>query len=285
LVVSNAATQDKAPLYYTFELSGDEGFTEMIAEVQAVPQGENGRTSWQVPDALSEGLHFWRARAQAGYVKSLYCDVAAFKVIQTQVTPDPEPAPGGGVASVSDPLTDGTSVGEVHGGKFTSQGWKVTDKSDFIRYEIQPLESGFVEWENLGFRPANPGIDQYMLFGMWDPTSGDYRTNPFRVHIQKLDAHHNPPYVRLRWIVGGEQHDVGYQFEDWDPEQVYQWRLEWGPSGSTNEVRVFLNGQLIIEQTYRKHYSPNVHWVELGIGERVESIVGTTYANVRIGSQ
>jgi hypothetical protein len=89
----------------------------------------------------------------------------------------------------------------------------------------------------------------------------------------------------LRWISGGEQHDTGYQFEAWDPEQVYQWRLEWGPGASANEVRVYLDGQLIIERTYRKRYSPDVHWVELGIAERVESIVGTIYANVRIGSQ
>jgi hypothetical protein len=284
LVVTNALTQDKAPLYYTFELSGDEGFTEMIAEAQAVPQGEDGSTSWQVPDPLSEGSYFWRARAQAGYVKSPYSDVALFKVIQPQVTPDPEPAPGGGVASVSDPLTDGTSVGDVNGGEFTSKGWKVRHKSDFIRYEIQPLESGFVEWENLGLRPANPG-GQYMLFGMWDPTRGVYRTNPFRVHIQKLDSNHNRPYVRLRWIAGGEQHDGGYDFEDWDPEQVYQWRLEWGPNGDANEVRVFLNGQLIVQMTYEKRYSPDVHWVELGIAERAESIVGTIYTNLRIGSR
>jgi hypothetical protein len=199
------------------------------------------------------------------------------------VTPEAGPEPGGGVASIFDPLTDGLSVGDVHGGKFTPQGWKVTHKSDFIRYEIEPSKSGFIEWENLGFRPANPNHDQYMLLGMWDPTRGDYRANPFRVHVQKLDPNHNRPYVRLRWIANGEQHDEGYHFEAWDPEQVYQWRLEWEPSGSSNEARVFLNGQLIIQVTYKRVYSPGVLWVELGIAERAESIVGTIYANVRIG--
>jgi hypothetical protein len=140
-----------------------------------------------------------------------------------------------------------------------------------------------VEWETSGLRPANPNHDQYMLLGMWDPTRGDYRANPFRVHVQKLDSNHNRPYVRLRWIANGEQHDEGYHYEAWEPDHVYQWRLEWGPSGGSNKARIYLDGQLIIEATYRRDFLPGVLWLELGIAARSESIVGTTYANVRVG--
>jgi hypothetical protein len=284
LVVANALTEDKAPLYYTFELSKDQNFGELIASAQGIPQG-NRRTSWQVPEPLTEGRYYWRSRAQAGYVKSPFSAVAAFTIIQVVTTPEPVPGPepGGGVATLFDPLTDGTSVGDVHGGEFTSQGWRVKSKSDFIRYEIEPSRSGFVEWETAGLRPSNPNHDQYMLLGMWDPTRGDYRANPFRVHVQKLDSNHNRPYVRLRWIANGEQHDEGYHYEDWEPDRVYSWRLEWGPSGGSNKARIYLDGQLIIEATYRRDYLPGALWLELGIAERTESIVGTIYSNVRVG--
>jgi hypothetical protein len=32
----------------------------------------------------------------------------------------------------------------------SSQGWKVITKSDYIRYEMQPISGGFVSWENTG---------------------------------------------------------------------------------------------------------------------------------------
>jgi hypothetical protein len=70
---------------------------------------------------------------------------------------------------------------------------------------------------------------------------------------------------------------------DWDPSQTYQWRIEWGPSGDSNEARVYLDGNVIIRATYRRAYKPSVHWVELGIQSRAESVVGAVYSNVRIG--
>ena len=77
-----------------------------------------------------------------------------------------------------DPLTNGRSVGEVHGGRFNSVGWMVTSRGDFIRYVVPTISSGFVEWENLGLHRTNPAPDLYTLFGMWDPSKGDYRDNP-----------------------------------------------------------------------------------------------------------
>jgi hypothetical protein len=59
--------------------------------------------------------------------------------------------------------------------------------------------------------------------------------------------------------------------------------LEWGPEGNAQTVRVLLNDQVIIESAYTRSYSPNMHYVELGIAERAESIVGAVYANLRIG--
>jgi hypothetical protein len=142
-----------------------------------------------------------------------------------------------------------------------------------------------VEWNNTGFYPRNGADDNYILFGMWDPSRGDYRANPFRVHIQKLDDRHNPPYVRLRWIANGEQHDKGYDFTDWQPNRVYEWRIDWGPDGGSHAARVYLNGQQIIEIRYTNAYRPETQWIELGVAERHESVVGAVYSNFRVGSR
>jgi hypothetical protein len=43
----------------------------------------------------------------------------------------------------------------------------------------------------------------------------------------KLDTP-QPPYIRLRWIANGEQHDKGYNFMD-EAGTVYRWRSSGGP--------------------------------------------------------
>jgi hypothetical protein len=176
-------------------------------------------------------------------------------------------------------------MGQVNGGMFTRYGWQMMSKHDFIRYQVPPIESGYVEWTNVNLSPRNSSADTYILFGMWDPSLGDYRDNPFRVHIQKLDDNHNRPYVRLRWIANGEQHDKGFNFMDWDPRSVYEWRIDWGPGGGRNAVRVYLNGQLIIEVRYTEYYRPQTHWIELGVAERHESCVGAIFSNFRVGTR
>lgn len=197
----------------------------------------------------------------------------------------PEPStPSANGATVVDPLTNGTSVGEVSGGRFTNAGWQVTHRGNFIRYRVQPMTAGFVEWENLNLTPRNPQRDLFTIMGMWDPSRGAYRENPFRVHIRKLDTQgHNPPYVRMRFISNGDQHDVGWDFLDWNPSHPYQWRLQWGPGAGGNEARVFLDGQLILRTGYGPAYRPEQHWIELGVEERAETIVGMVFRNLRIG--
>jgi len=290
LVVSNATTEDQAPLTYSFEVGTDSGFEEIVILATGISQGTDGHTSWQVSETLESRKYFWRSRARSGMVKSPYSAVADFtvKAVATPPPPPPPPpplpTPPAGV-TVFDPLTGGSSVGEVQGGVFEAQGWRVTGKSDFIRYVISTLSSGYATWETRGLNPMNNRPEHYMLFGMWDPSRGEYRTNPFRVHIRKLDTRHNHPYIRLRWISGGEEHNTGYDFMNWNPQHAYQWSIEWGPESGSHMVRVSLDGQVIIEQRYSKSYRPHVHWVELGNSERHESIVGAIYANLQIGAR
>jgi len=281
LTVGNASTQADSSITYTFDVATDSDFTQMVASAAGVQQGSNGQTSWKVTEELVPGRYFWRSKARAGLFKSPFSSVADFTVVEAA----PEPVPTDGNTEVFDPLTNGFTIGKKRGGQFTPRGWKVTDRSDYIRYEVKPVASGFVEWDNLGLRPDNLAHNHFMLFGMWDPSRGDYRVNPFRVHLQKLDDRHLPPYIRLRWIANREEHDEGYNFQNWDPEKTYHWRIEWGPGEGSNVARVLLNGQVIIRQPYYRTYKPEVWWVELGIAERQETVVGAIFSNLQIGKR
>ncbi len=279
LTVENA-TSLSGPLTYEFQVSTNDSFGDVVAEVQSQPPGSSGTTSWQVEPALPASRYFWRGRGVSAAGAGPYSPISDFAIVSGIPTPSPPPSSG----EIFDPLTNGSSRGQVSGGRFTSSGWQVTSRGDFIRYVVTPIRSGFVEWENIGLTRRNPQPDLFSLFGMWDPTRGDYRENPYRVHVRKLDTNgHNPPYLRLRFISNGDQRDAGYDFLDWDSSRVYRFRVEWGPSGSGNEARVLLDNRVVIRTGYGPAYRPAEHWIELGIEERAESIVGVVYRNVVIG--
>jgi hypothetical protein len=283
LTIRNAVADDGSTPTHEFDVAFDAAFQNLVAraiEIDPDP-GNPGTSSWEVSPSLGGGQYFWRARGVGSRGPGPYTPTSSFNV----GSGGPGPPPPSGNALISDPLTNGQTVGELGGGRFLSSGWQVTARGDFIRYRIPTIESGFVEWENRGLSSFNPAPDLFSIFGMWDPTRGDYRENPFRVHIRKLDTQgHNPPWVRLRFISNGDQRDVGWDFLAWDPTRFYQWRIEWGPSGSGgNEARVLVDGTVVIRTGYGPAYRPEEHWVELGVEERAESIVGLVYRNVRIG--
>jgi hypothetical protein len=252
----------------------------LVAQSPQVPEGTGGSTAWKVEPSLAAGPHYWRVRARSGSVESSFSATATFTIGTTGGPTTPPPPPSGTI--LSDPLTGG-SLGEVSGGQFTSGGWQVTSPADYIRYEVTTLSSGWVEFSTSGLRESNAADDQFMLFGMWDPSAGPFRENPFRVNLQKLHPPHNKPYLRVRWISDGEQHDEGSNFYAWESSRRYRWRVEWGPEGGGNRARVLLDGQELITIHYDRTYAPDVHFIELGIAERGESVVGAKYSNVQIG--
>lgn len=289
LTVLNSASSSNGGRTYLFQVSSDSAFTALEAQSGQVPEGGNGSTSWELDRELSSGRHFWRARSRTGSQDSAFSPPAELTIDPSGSgggggPPPPGPPPPSAGSIVSDPLIGG-SIGQVSGGQFTGRGWQVTSSANFIRYEVPPLANGWVEFDISGLREINSSPDQFMLFGMWDPSAGPYRANPFRVHLQKLHPNpHNPPYFRLRWIANGEQHDEGTNFLDWNPGTTYRVRIEWGSSGGGNTVRVFLDGTPMIQVNYNRAYRPNVLYVELGIAERGESVVGATYSNLQIGN-
>ena len=277
LIVSNANVSNGSTPTYTFQVATDAGFATIVAQQSGVAQG-NGQTSWQVTVELQAGEYFWRARASAAGVQGPFSPNGSFSV--GGVVPS-------GQVVLFDPLTNGSTLAiDRSGGEFTDRGWRVTSNSDFLRYEVDAISSGFVQWQNVGLTPRGFNDDSTLLFGMWDPSAGGYRANPYRVHVQKLwNNPHNPPFIRLRWIAGGELHDGGFNFTDWDPGVTYTWRLEWGPEEGANTAKLFLDDQEIIQVRYGRQYLPNTHWIEFGVQERNESVIDAVYKNIRIGTR
>lgn len=276
LTVSNVNATGAPPTYH-FQVATDSAFASIVAQQEGVAQGAS-QTSWQVNLPLENGSYFWRARAQSSGGAGPFSSTVEFRVNAAGFDTD---TPINGLL-VYDPLTNGRTVGIQGGGEFTPRGWQVKTRSDYIRYSVPTLESGFAEWDNSNMEDEVPE-KQWMLFGMWDPTQGEYRENPYRVNLQKLDSGHESPYFRVRWISNGEQYDFGNDFEEWDLFETYTIRIEWGPGIGSQIVRVYLDGVPQYSQTYVNIYRPATHWIELGVKDRKESIIGVIYSNLKIG--
>jgi hypothetical protein len=281
LTVGNAA--GASGLRYRFEVAADSAFGTTVAVGADIAEGSGGTTSWTVTESLDLGAtYFWRARASAGGVDGPYSTSASFAVRGGFVTRTPQ-----NLLYVFDPLTNGSSVGEVEGGDFRRDGWKATNAVSYIRYEIPPTPNGFVEFDVTNLRNPNPRSDKRALMIMWDPTKGDYTTNPFRVTLAKYDTRIvDRWHMRLRFISNGQETNTGIDFYQWDPTRVYHFRMEWGAFPeivSTQRVQVLMDGSMIMARNYDRLYLPDTHWVELGMAPRAESLEQATYSNVRIG--
>lgn len=291
LTVGNSTGGIGTPTY-RFEVARDASFTDVLAADEGIGQGSGNSTSWRVPIVLQGGeadqegrvTYYWRARASATGEESPWSD-SNFRIQEGFFRPAPS-----GVSNllVFDPLTNGFSVGAVGGGTFNDRGWMCTAAHTFIRYEVPTLTQGFVEFDVTNLREPNPASDKRMLMIMWDPTRGEYTTNPFRMHLQKMDRRTvDRWHVRLRWISQRQEHNTGFNFFDWDRSRVYHWRVEWGsfPDVETQQVRVFMDGMEVMVRNYDPPYSPATHWIELGAAPRNESLEQAIFSNVRIGTR
>jgi len=279
LTVTNAS--GASGLQYRFEVASDTDFTNVVASADNLLEG-SGTTSWIVTPALESGTFHWRARASVDGTAGPFSPVVSFE-LQSGFRSE---RPVNGIL-VSDPLTNGTSVGQVGGGEFRSGGWFTTDADAFIRYAIPTTPNGFVEFDVQGLRDPNPNSNKRNLMIMWDPSRGDYTQNPFRVHIAKLDTRLvNFWHMRLRFISNGQETNTGIDLFDWDPNRTYNFRLEWGAFPdvvSSQRARVLLDGRAILIRNYDNLYRPATHWVELGMAPRSETLEQVTFSNVTIG--
>ena len=281
LTVTNAS--GASGLRYRFEVASDASFGNIIASGDDLPEGGTGSTSWQVSPNLGIGqTYYWRARASVGGTQGPFSPAANFEVQGGFASSTPV-----GSVFVSDPLTNGVSVGEVGGGEFQTEGWMATDALSYIRYDIPTTPNGFVEFQVSNLMDLNPHSAKRNLLIMWDPTRGDYTENPFRVHIAKYDTRLvNRWHMRLRFISNGQETNTGINLFDWDPSRTYTFRLEWGAFPeivSSQRARVLLDGAVIMTRNYDPLYRPAQHVVELGMAPRAESLEQAIYSNVTIG--
>lgn len=284
LTVSNATVSGgTGATTYTFQIATDSSFTDVAAQATGIPEGGNGQTSWTVASELAAGEFFWRARAAVGSTTGPFSSPGRFQYRGTITT-------GGKNDTILlyDPLTNGSTLGDIGGGQLTPEGWLVEASSNFIVYDMPTIQTGFLEFDIKGLDIRNPTRDARHLFFMWDPSVGsDMTANPFRVSLQKLDGRSsiNDRWLRLRFISQGRQIDVGSTFRGWEPEKTFRIRLEWGREGDANVCRLFINGNEIFFFNYARPYNPTIHRIELGAAGRAETPEGAIYSNVAIGTR
>jgi hypothetical protein len=283
LVIGNA-TGGAGTRTYTFDLALDSAFLTIALTESAVTEGLGGITRWRVSEPLeADTKYYWRVQAVTSAGAGPHSAVSEFRVRE----PFRSDRPTGSLV-VFDPLTNGSSVGDVFGGSFVEGGWQPQTNADCLRYQVPTLSEGRIEWVTTNLSTPNPVEGKRILISMWDPTKGNYRENPFRVHIQKLDKSTAAfDDVRLRWISRGQEHNTGISFYDFEPQIVYEWRMEWGtfPGIRSQHVKVFLEGLEILNRNYDPVYHPKTHWIELGQCEREETLELAIYSNIRIGSR
>jgi hypothetical protein len=269
---------------YQIDLALDSAFQQIAVQETGIAEGEGGMTRWTVSESLlAETKYYWRIAAVTSAGAGPYSQVSEFRIRE----PFTDNRRNGSLV-VFDPLTNGSSVGQVMGGSFVAGGWQPQTNLDCIRYQVPTLPEGLVEFTTVNLSTPNPAPGKRILFSMWDPSQGAYRENPYRVHIQKLDQSTvRVDDVRLRWISRGEEHNTGISFFDFEPQIVYEWRLEWGtfPGNRHQHVKVFLQGIEILNRNYSKVYHPNPHWIELGNCEREETVEAAIFSNIRIGDR
>lgn len=283
LTVTNVSVSDGSSPTYNFQVATDSSFSNIVAQAQRIGQGADGQTSWQVSPALGAGQHFWRARASAANTDGPFSSATEFSVF-TAFRSD---VPREGVL-VFDPLTNGSSVGDVGGGEFTEEGWKVVASSNYIVYDLPTIESGSLEFDITGLDIRNPTRDARHLFIMWDPSVGsDFTSNPFRVSLQKLDGRSsiNDRWLRLRFITQGRQIDDSSTFRGWIPTKVHHIRFEWGKEGEVNATRLLIDDDEKMFFQYRRPYIPAVHRIELGAALRAETHENAVYSNVKVSKR
>ena len=212
--------------------------------------------------------YYWRARASVGGTQGPFSPAANFEVQGGFASSTPV-----GSVFVSDPLTNGVSVGEVGGGEFQTEGWMATDALSYIRYDIPTTPNGFVEFQVSNLMDLNPHSAKRNLLNHVGP------------HTRRLHRESFPsPYRQVRHATReslahaasvssrtARRRNTGINLFDWDPSRTYTFRLEWGAFPeivSSQRARVLLDGAVIMTRNYDPLYRPAQHVVELGMAPR-----------------
>jgi hypothetical protein len=92
LTVQNATTNGQRPITYRFEVAADADFNTKVAGREGIAPGSDGKTSYQLPDALAaDRTYYWRAKALDGANESSYSQAVSFAVVTLAELQPPVP--------------------------------------------------------------------------------------------------------------------------------------------------------------------------------------------------
>jgi hypothetical protein len=195
---------------------------------------------------------------------------------------------------LSDPLTNGMTVGQRHGGVFLpGQGWQSLGPGDGISYDLwEPcIDNCLLEFDatNFGAREGFSAEKDLKWVSMGNANDFgnffSFRNHDWKMHlIQRADFDTG---VEIIWRNGGVgdgsdpgDHRIKLNHTDvrFDSDNNYHFELEWATTG----FRVSINGQLVMREGWDHPYAPPVHRISLGCYPRNESFTGIIYRNVKL---
>lgn len=175
----------------------------------------------------------------------------------------------------------GSTTGTQGGGVFQADGWRVTNKNDFITWHIPTSPAGAVEWSVKGLRPNDDrpeGADKNEIFHMYDWTYNNadtvydgYRNGPYKHFIRKTNVLDpaRMDSLELVWVIAPNYVEPDTSILTWDPAVTYRFREEWGPDGMGNtEIRTYRDGAQIMTMSVPGTWSPGGHAVRIAASTR-----------------
>ena len=92
LLIENAGTSGVRTLWLQLDMSTDAGFSHMVHQANQITPGDNGRTTYRLPEPLGAGYtYYWRTRASDGANTGPYSDISSFNVVPPVVIDTPAP--------------------------------------------------------------------------------------------------------------------------------------------------------------------------------------------------
>lgn len=191
---------------------------------------------------------------------------------------------------IYDPLTNGKTVGTVHGPVqwIEGVGVKLLTLGSRITYHLpQTLDDGEFSIMVSGIDEGNPGAKTKVMSmqeGDSDITTNDYR---FTVEKRGRDYRSQPGQVRGR-VIDGEAsdkahiHDFPKAIFDMSDANWYLWRAGWNATRAEVEVRDITNRRTVYDQSVGliHAYRPNPHTIHLGAPAGRSGLGGATVAGM-----
>lgn len=248
-------------------------------------------TSWIVTKQTDfDKRYTWWARAESGTSVGPWSSKASFL------------SPNGGYisgSSVYDPLTNGQTVGIMHGGHLVpGQGWQADSVNDGLDYPIATCNSCKLEFDitNQGNGLGNPADLKWLQMG--DGTSFNnfsvFRDNIWKMHLeQRGDGDGSAMKIIWRNGANGPGQDPGDHVDleppsksggpEWHEAWVYHFVFEWWPDGF--QVSIGANGgaqKIWFQDSFRQPYAPPNHTFSLGCRTRGETEENTIWRNLKV---